>query len=54
MARPSNHAERHAQIVAGAIRAIALHGYSGATTRKIAEFAGLSHGIIHYLSLIHI
>jgi AcrR family transcriptional regulator len=48
MARASNKGERRAQIIQGAIEAVAAHGYAGATTRRIAEHAGLSHGLVHY------
>jgi TetR/AcrR family transcriptional regulator, transcriptional repressor of bet genes len=46
--RPSNTAQRRAEIVAAAIAVIAGEGYERATTGKIAAAAGLSSGLLHY------
>jgi TetR/AcrR family transcriptional repressor of bet genes len=46
--RPSNTAQRRAEIVAAATRVIASEGYERATTGKIATAAELSSGLLHY------
>lgn len=48
MARPSNAAERRAQIVGGLMRVIARKGYAGATVPSIARAAKLAPGLVHY------
>jgi TetR/AcrR family transcriptional repressor of bet genes len=48
MARPSNAAERRAQIVGGLMRVIARKGYEGATVPAIARAARLAPGLVHY------
>ena len=48
MPRPSNTEQRRAQIVAGLMQAMAVHGYEGASTQNIAEAAGLAPGLLHY------
>jgi len=48
MGRPTNTATRRCQIVQGLARAMAAHGYAGATVNAIAKAAGLAPGLIHY------
>jgi len=48
MARPSNTAERRAQIVEALIRVMAKNGYDGASVSAVAEEAGLAAGLVHY------
>ena len=48
MPRPSNAAERRAQIVGGLMRVIARKGYEGATVPAIARAARLAPGLVHY------
>ncbi len=48
MPRPSNTAERRAQIVAGLRRTMARRGYEGATVADVARAAGLAPGLVHY------
>lgn len=48
MGRPSNTQLRRAEIVAGMGRALARHGYAGATVADIAREAGLAPGLVHY------
>lgn len=48
MPRPRNTDQRKQQIVIGLLRAMARHGYDGASTTEIARAAGLSPGLVHY------
>lgn len=48
MGRPSNRAQRRAEIVAGLQAVMALHGYEGASVAQIAQAAGLTTGLVHY------
>ncbi|MCA9534731.1 MAG: TetR/AcrR family transcriptional regulator [Myxococcales bacterium] len=48
MPRPSNTAERRAQIIEGLLNVIAEGGYEGATIASIAKSAGLGSGLVHY------
>jgi TetR/AcrR family transcriptional repressor of bet genes len=48
MPRPSNSAERRAQIVRGLRRVMARQGYDGASTVEVARAAGLGPGLVHY------
>jgi TetR/AcrR family transcriptional repressor of bet genes len=48
MPRPSNTAERRAQIIEGLLNVIAADGYEGATIASIAKAAGLGSGLVHY------
>jgi len=48
MGRPSNTAERRAQIVSGMLQVMAERGYEGASVVAIAEAAGLASGLVHY------
>lgn len=48
MARPSNTAERRAQIVQGLMTSMAERGYERSTIADIARAAGLSPGLVHY------
>lgn len=48
MPRPSNTQERRHQIVQGLLSVMASGGYEGATTKAIAEAAGLTSGLVHY------
>ncbi len=48
MGRPSNKAQRRAQIVEGLRQVMAQHGYTGATIGAIARAAGLAPGLVHY------
>lgn len=48
MARPSNTAERRAQIVEALRQILGDSGYAGATTKAMAKRAGLSPGLVHY------
>jgi TetR/AcrR family transcriptional repressor of bet genes len=46
--RPTNTAERRAQIVQGLLQAMAERGYGGASIQTIARAAGLTPGLVHY------
>jgi TetR/AcrR family transcriptional regulator, transcriptional repressor of bet genes len=48
MPRPTNTAERRSQIVRGLLRAMAEHGYGGASIQAVARAAGLTAGLVHY------
>ena len=48
MGRPSNRAERRAQITEGLLRVMARAGYDGASIQAIAKEAGLAPGLVHY------
>src|SRR5688572_15123230 len=48
MARPSNTLQRREEIVDGLLRAMATHGYEGASIVAIAKAAGLAPGLVHY------
>lgn len=48
MGRPSNTAERRAQIVDALVRVMATTGYAGASVAAIAREAGLTPGLVHY------
>ncbi|HEX6239866.1 MAG TPA: TetR family transcriptional regulator, partial [Polyangiales bacterium] len=48
MGRPSNSAERRAQIVDGMLAVMQRSGYEGATIQAIGKAAGLSPGLLHY------
>ena len=48
MGRPSNTAERRADIVEAMVRVMARTGYAGASIAAIAEEAGLASGLVHY------
>ena len=48
MARPSNTAERRAQIAGALVAVMAKHGYEGASIADIAAKARLAPGIVHY------
>lgn len=46
--RAANHTLRRQQLIAGAIQAVAIHGYSATTVAQIAAFADLSHGLVNF------
>lgn len=48
MPRPSNTAERRAEIVQGLLTVMATEGYAAASIVKIGAAAGLSPGLVHY------
>ncbi len=48
MGRPSNSAERRAQIVAAMVQVVAAMGYERATVQEVARVAGLAPGLLHY------
>jgi TetR/AcrR family transcriptional repressor of bet genes len=48
MGRPSNRAERRAQILAAFARVLADHGYAGATIAAVATEADVAPGLIHH------
>jgi TetR/AcrR family transcriptional repressor of bet genes len=48
MARPSNTAERRAQITGALLAVMARTGYERATIASIAREAGLTPGLVHY------
>ena len=48
MARPTNTAERRAEIAAGLRRVMAKKGYDGASIPEIAAAAKVAPGIVHY------
>lgn len=47
-AREVQRAARRQQLIEGAIRAVARHGYAATTIAQIAAEAGLSHGLVGY------
>lgn len=48
MARPSNRAERRAQILQAFATVLADHGYAGATIAAVAAQADLAAGLLHH------
>ena len=48
MGRPSRRDERREEIITGLMRAMASHGYRGATIGKIARAARLAPGLVHH------
>jgi len=48
MPRPSNTAERRAQIVQALLQVMAEKGYEGASVADIGHAAGLAPGLVHY------
>ena len=48
MPRPSQARERRAQLIAGLMRALAQHGYAGASVANVAREAKLAPGLVHY------
>lgn len=48
MGRPSNTETRREQIVLGLMKAMAKHGYSGASIQTIAKEAKITSGLVHY------
>lgn len=48
MGRPSNRAQRRAEIVAGLQEVMAVHGYEAASVAAVARAAGLTTGLVHY------
>lgn len=48
MPRPSNTAERRAQITGALKKVMAKHGYDGASVADIAKAARLTSGLVHY------
>jgi TetR/AcrR family transcriptional regulator, transcriptional repressor of bet genes len=48
MARPSNTAERRAQITSALVRVMARKGYDGASIADVAKAAKLTPGLVHY------
>jgi TetR/AcrR family transcriptional repressor of bet genes len=48
MPRPSNTAERRAQITGALVKVMARRGYDGATIADIAKAARLTPGLVHY------
>jgi TetR/AcrR family transcriptional regulator, transcriptional repressor of bet genes len=48
MARPSNTAERRAQITQALVQVMARQGYDGASIADVAKAAKLSPGLVHY------
>lgn len=48
MGRPSNRAQRRAEIVDGLQAVMALHGYEAASVAEVARAAGLTTGLVHY------
>ena len=48
MGRPSNRAQRRAEILAAFSRVLADHGYAGATIAAIAREAEVAPGLIHH------
>ncbi len=48
MPRPSQARERRAQLTAGLMRALAQHGYAGASVANVAREAKLAPGLVHY------
>jgi TetR/AcrR family transcriptional repressor of bet genes len=48
MGRPSNTAERRAQIIGALVRVMARQGYDGASVADVAKAAKLSPGLVHY------
>ena len=48
MGRPSNRAQRRAEIVDGLQAVMALQGYEAASVAEVARAAGLTTGLVHY------
>jgi TetR/AcrR family transcriptional repressor of bet genes len=48
MGRPSNRAERRAEIVAAFRTVLGERGYAGTTIAEVARAAGLRQGLLHY------
>src|SRR5262245_8249255 len=48
MGRPSNRAERRAELTAAFARVLAERGYAGATISAVAEAAGVAPGLVHH------
>jgi len=48
MGRPSNTAERRAQITGALVRVMARQGYDGASIADVAKAAKLTPGLVHY------
>ena len=48
MGRPSNRAQRRAEIVAGLRTVMAVQGYEAASVASVASAAGLTTGLVHY------
>jgi TetR/AcrR family transcriptional repressor of bet genes len=48
MGRPSNRAERRAQILSAFARVLADHGYAGATIAAVAAEADIAPGLVHH------
>lgn len=48
MARPSNTAERRAQITGALVQVMARQGYDGASIADVAKAAKLTPGLVHY------
>jgi len=48
MGRPSNRAQKRAQILKAFARVLADHGYAGATIAAIALEAGIAPGLVHH------
>lgn len=48
MGRPSNRAQRRAELTLAFARVLADHGYAGATIEAVAEAAGVSPGLVHH------
>ncbi len=48
MGRPSNRAQRRAEICAAVERVLAVHGLGGATITAIAAEAGVAPGLLHH------
>jgi TetR/AcrR family transcriptional regulator, transcriptional repressor of bet genes len=46
--RPSNRAQRRAEIVDGLQTVMALQGYEAASVAEVAKAAGLTTGLVHY------
>ena len=48
MGRPSNRANRRAELTAAFARVLAEHGYAGATIAAVAAEAGVAPGLVHH------
>jgi len=48
MGRPSNREERRRELLAAFARALADHGYAGATIASVAAEAGVAPGLVHH------
>jgi AcrR family transcriptional regulator len=46
--QPSNRADTEDAFMDAAERLLISHGYSGISTRRLAEEAGANHGLVHY------